>query len=893
VAGNQLVYAWAAQARWPEALAAVQQLITHRRQYLPGDRTGLALALQSLGSVQVAMGRYEEGEATVRLAIAESQAGGSIDAQVAGSLDQIRASLSALLLARGKAADALVEARISLATTQGGTRLNALHQMAQAQIALGELAGALATWREALVIVQQEPPLGEAWVRLRLMLAYVQANLTLGDRTEAQRWMDRADAEVARAPATLNERGQRWLTLALLREQQGRRAEALQALDEADAFYAPQFATDHPQRRDIAIRACGLGRGCDELAARLGVVQRQPRVAAAAALVLARHHLGRGEATAAAEQASVALQAAQAAAQPLLQWQALAEYARSQRAMQRPGAAIFFGKLALSELQRTRSRLAGLGPEADALYLADKAQVYREVAGWLFDAGRLPEGLQVLTLLKRSELDDFQERAAPQPPVAGLNREASAAQNAEFHEPTAEPSLTQREALWRRQLDAAAGVGREQAAEIVRLSRLQTLRRITTEETARLQALLAEQEAQSPAARARLADAMAHVQAAAEASRQPGARAAGMPGSEALDARQLRLPLPADSRTLHAYVLAGPEQLRVVLLGRQGQRVLHQPVGSAALGRQVAALLDAVRQRQDVLPMAQALYRQIGPLLDAPARAWGARRIVLWLDGPLRYLPMGLLHDGRQFLAARYALSVATPLGNSAGVGGGFGKGVGTAPALRIHAWGVTQALAGLPALPGVGDELCGIVSGPLRGLDLGPCTGALPGQGDLNAYFTEAAWRAAGTSAASGGVVHVGTHFVLRPGNVTQSWLLLGDGARLPLERLRRWPLGAPRLVTLSACETAVPAGNDADGREVDGLTATLLGSGAAQVLASLWRVDDRATAALMQRFYAEMKQRPGDVAAALQAAQMQALRAGQPAHVWAAFTVSAPAAR
>ena len=71
--------------------------------------------------------------------------------------------------------------------------------------------------------------------------------------------------------------------------------------------------------------------------------------------------------------------------------------------------------------------------------------------------------------------------------------------------------------------------------------------------------------------------------------------------------------------------------------------------------------------------------------------------------------------------------------------------------------------------------------------------------------------------------VLHIGTHFVLRPGNMSRSWLMLGDGGRLPIERLRALDLGAPGLVTLSACETAVPGGG-ADGREIDGLAATWL---------------------------------------------------------------------
>lgn len=55
--------------------------------------------------------------------------------------------------------------------------------------------------------------------------------------------------------------------------------------------------------------------------------------------------------------------------------------------------------------------------------------------------------------------------------------------------------------------------------------------------------------------------------------------------------------------------------------------------------------------------------------------------------------------------------------------------------------------------------------------------------------------------------------------------------------------------LVVLSACETAL--GQEVRGEGLVGLTQGFLSAGAAAVLVSLWRVDDRATARLMERFY------------------------------------------
>jgi len=82
-------------------------------------------------------------------------------------------------------------------------------------------------------------------------------------------------------------------------------------------------------------------------------------------------------------------------------------------------------------------------------------------------------------------------------------------------------------------------------------------------------------------------------------------------------------------------------------------------------------------------------------------------------------------------------------------------------------------------------------------------------------------------------------------------------DGRLSVREIQRGWDLKA-ELVTLSACETAL--GRDSGGEGFVGFTQALLMSGARSVCLSLWKVDDTATALLMQRFYANLLgRRPG----------------------------------
>src|SRR5205085_9833483 len=93
--------------------------------------------------------------------------------------------------------------------------------------------------------------------------------------------------------------------------------------------------------------------------------------------------------------------------------------------------------------------------------------------------------------------------------------------------------------------------------------------------------------------------------------------------------------------------------------------------------------------------------------------------------------------------------------------------------------------------------------------------------------------------------------------------------------------------LVVLSACQTGL--GNDVKGEGLIGLTRGFMYAGAKGVVASLWKVDDEATAELMKRFYAGMFTQGLTPAAALRQAQLemwQSRRWHEP-YYWAAFVI------
>lgn len=142
--------------------------------------------------------------------------------------------------------------------------------------------------------------------------------------------------------------------------------------------------------------------------------------------------------------------------------------------------------------------------------------------------------------------------------------------------------------------------------------------------------------------------------------------------------------------------------------------------------------------------------------------------------------------------------------------------------------------------------------------------------------------------------VLHLATHGRLDASRPERSGLVLSrfgpDGRRrdglLDLETVHGLELGA-ELVVLSGCETAL--GRELRGEGLVGLVQGFLHAGARRVMASLWRVDDRATAELMERFYRALWRDDLTAPAALRRAQRALRREGELAdpYYWAGMIV------
>lgn len=140
--------------------------------------------------------------------------------------------------------------------------------------------------------------------------------------------------------------------------------------------------------------------------------------------------------------------------------------------------------------------------------------------------------------------------------------------------------------------------------------------------------------------------------------------------------------------------------------------------------------------------------------------------------------------------------------------------------------------------------------------------------------------------------IIHFATHGILDSEHPEMSGLLLSmidkegnsQNGYLRLRDIYGLDVHAD-LVVLSACRTGL--GRSVQGEGLIGLTHGFMYAGSKSVVASLWKVDDEATAELMKNFYAYMLRDGLPPAAALRAAQ-QSIRAKERWHspyFWAGF--------
>ncbi len=286
------------------------------------------------------------------------------------------------------------------------------------------------------------------------------------------------------------------------------------------------------------------------------------------------------------------------------------------------------------------------------------------------------------------------------------------------------------------------------------------------------------------------------------------------------------------------------DRARIVRLGR---------ADAVAAACAAAACDDAGR---DPAAGLAALRAAVVEPLGLPA---GLRRVLVSPDGALSYAPIAALLEDRE---VAYVPSGTTHglLLESAGLRGEGVLALGDpdyATSGDARAVAVARGGWSLAPLPATREEAEAVGTQVLLGA-------RASATGLRDALRGRPRWRA----------VHLACHGLIDRERPAFSALALApaagdDGFLMALDVFRaRIPAD---LVVLSACETG--KGKDYEGEGIFGLMRAFMFAGAPRVVASLWKVDDEATRALMVKFYALWNPKDGSTplgaASALRAAQ------------------------
>lgn len=451
--------------------------------------------------------------------------------------------------------------------------------------------------------------------------------------------------------------------------------------------------------------------------------------------------------------------------------------------------------------------------ELKATFLEDKADLYDLQIGLLTDLGRDAE---VLEYLERARSRAFLDMMGDRRLRAGEGTELQA--------------LAARELALQQQAAEATGDAEQKAAAVAHKQVMKQLRKLDPEY-------------------------------------------ASQRGVEPVRAAEIEQSLDEKTAMVEYYI--GRKQVLAAIVTHGAVKVVRLAVTPEKLMALVAEAHEFVDDRHAILkPAWQDVLAALHAAIWAPLEPslGGRHRVCVVPYGPLHYVSMAALvsavdHNDAEVPSPRFLIEDYTIFYSPSASVLRFAREKNRG---RFHsALVLGNAVTEMEALPASEAEARAIA-------------GILPGARLLlGAQATETAVKVEGPHYD---VIHLATHGQLNPAAPMESRILLtrtarDDGALTVAEifrlRLHAW------LVVLSACESGevrglsqvhegTPAGDD-----LVGLTRSFLYAGTPSVVASLWPVDDIATALLMTSFYRGLS--TVDKAEALRHAQLELIKMGR----------------
>ena len=520
-----------------------------------------------------------------------------------------------------------------------------------------------------------------------------------------------------------------------------------------------------------------------------------------------------------------------------------------------PNAAILFGKLAIQDIGKIRGHIRQMDRSTRARVTWSHASAFRTTAELMIKRGRLAEAEAALDQLKTEELQELTKHngASTQTvlPMLELNQEEKRALHL---------------------FEQASAASTEVIAQVLG-------DRISEQEGHQDQAAKSLDSAEVRDFDNMLSSAASDTQRPKPVVAESGSTSEG----------NLR---PVEPGVLLLYTFVGTDDAYILVNTHGSIKSFPLGISPESLSTLVLGLRGHLNEGDS---QSVADLTALGQLLLAPIEKYLASAAqdspdhiatLLWsLDGVLRYVPVGALYNDRRFLLERARNVVITPDSWSH-----LADRPHLNQPLNVLAFGLSESYLGLPPLKNVIDELAAVV----RNSGAGYPDGALPGTAFINSGFTLATLKRELRTKHS--VIHIASHFVLEYGHSGDSYLLLsgertsGTGFKLKLSTFeddKELSFDGVQLVTLSACSTGEADTAD-NGQEMDSLGMVLQRRGAAAILATLWRVNDRSTSIVMGEFYRRWLSRPNlGKGEALRQAQLALKNTRPNPRYWAPFAL------
>lgn len=525
-------------------------------------------------------------------------------------------------------------------------------------------------------------------------------------------------------------------------------------------------------------------------------------------------------------------------------------------------SAIYFLKMAVNNLQGVRQNMTDASKVSRQGFGDEWQETYLKLQALLVDAGRFAEAEQVGRMLKESEYTAF---------VRGAN---GSSQNEGL-------ALNANERDWDAQIESWKATPNKLASERSMLIDKRAKGTLSALEEKKLVDLNAAHAANYDDFFAYVADWTSDVKSLDNDAVAAEARDLALEQSRSV--RRIVSGIGPDVAMLQA--VAFEDSLHLFFITGEAFEHTEVNVTRSELFRTIADARDEIdqakyydfsgdkdRARQLRKPLGQLYQYLIAPIEDE-LEAAGTNTLMLNLQGQIRYLPFAALWDGESYLTQRYQLAVYTPAPNTR-----YEK---PAKLTRAKGFGLSVKTEGFSPLPSVPLELEYIIGSEQR-------PGVMEGDYVLNDGFTKASFEEGLNEPAP--VLHLATHFQIKPGDEAASFLVLGDGSRVSIAAINRsfrYNFEGVELLTLSACETAI--GAQSTGLELEGFASLAQNKGAGSVMATLWQVEDTSTPEFMRSFYAGMVKDDLSKAKALQRAQIQMIKSRKYAEpfYWAPFVI------